>query len=98
MSTHELTQFVGRHCQVMVDCPACGRTHGHEGKLALSRRPGEIEVDGHVFELTEVRALNPAPVSEGDSNGILISAPVLRFAIQAMVILSMLAALRASTR
>ncbi len=98
MSTHELTQFVGRHCQVMVDCPACGRTHGHEGKLALSRRPGEIEVDGHVFDLTEVRALHPAPVSETESHGFTISAPMLRFAIQAMFILSMLVAFRASIR
>ncbi|MGE0544620.1 MAG: hypothetical protein AB7R89_31055 [Dehalococcoidia bacterium] len=41
----------------MVQCPACGGTHVHEGTVSLASLPGEIQVDGHTYALGQVRAV-----------------------------------------
>jgi hypothetical protein len=41
----------------MVQCPACGGTHVHEGTVSLSSLPGEIQVDGHTYSVGQVRAV-----------------------------------------
>ena len=53
----DLSPFLGRRCQMMVQCTACGGTHVHEGTLAATGRPGELLVDGRSFPLTAIRAL-----------------------------------------
>lgn len=40
----------------MVQCPACGGTHVHEGTVSLASLPGEIQVDGHTYAVGQVRA------------------------------------------
>ena len=67
---HELTALVGRYCQVMVDCPACGRLHVHEGTVSLAREPGAITVDGRSLPLGQVRAVLAVPPSENEGVGI----------------------------
>jgi hypothetical protein len=53
----DLAPYLGRRCQLMVQCSACGQTHVHEGTLGVTARPGEVEIVGQVYEFTQVRAL-----------------------------------------
>lgn len=55
--TRELNSLLGHRCQLMVQCPACGGTHVHEGTVSLSSRPGEIQIDGRDYALGQVRAV-----------------------------------------
>jgi hypothetical protein len=63
--SRELNSLLGRRCQLMVHCPACGGTHVHEGTIALARSPGEIQVDGHSYALGQVRAVVTLPEPDG---------------------------------
>ena len=57
MPACDLSSYLGRRCQMMVHCTACGGTHVHEGTLATTGRPGELLVDGRAFPLSAIRAL-----------------------------------------
>ena len=70
MWLHDLTALVGRYCQVMIDCRACGRLHVHEGTVSLAREPGAIVVDGRSLPLGQVRALVAVPAPELESAAI----------------------------
>jgi hypothetical protein len=74
----------------MVECPACGGTHVHEGTIALSSRPGEILLDGHTYSLGQVRAVVTLP----ESDGVAIPRPVFDLVFLAGLALAAITALR----
>lgn len=67
MPSREIAPYLGRRCQVMVSCPACGETHVHEGTLNAARQPGEVQLDGRAYPLSEIRALIASPGAEAPS-------------------------------
>lgn len=67
MPSREIAQYLGRRCQVMVSCPACGETHVHEGTLNAARLPGEVQLNGHAYPLAEIRALIASPNADAPS-------------------------------
>ncbi len=54
----------------MVDCPACGGLHVHEGMVSLAREPGAIKVDGRSLPLGQVRAVLALPSQEAENSAI----------------------------
>jgi hypothetical protein len=56
----EIAPYLGRRCRMMVQCPACGNTHVHEGTLAAAALPGEVQLDGHAYAISRIRALTAA--------------------------------------
>ncbi len=66
MSACDLSPYLGRRCQMMVHCTACGGTQVHEGTLAATGRPGELLVDGRLFPLTAIRALVTVSTPDAD--------------------------------
>ena len=93
MQTTDLTPYLGRRCQLMVQCAACGRTHVHEGTLGAASRPGELQIAGRTYEVTQVRALVLAPC-EGDASSTLVSRPLFGLALFSGLGLALLTALR----
>lgn len=93
MQAADLAPFLGRRCQVMVQCAACGRTHTHEGALMATQQPGELSVDGRTYQYTQVRALVLAPV-DGEAPAVAVSRPFVVVVIWAGVALALLSAVR----
>ena len=98
MRFRDLSPFIGRHCQLMVDCDACGGTHVHEGTLALARQPGEVQLGGRSYPVHQIRALVDVPATEAAAEGITISMRAFQMLWQAGLLLAMLAAARAVWR
>ena len=92
VQTTDLAPFLGRRCQLMVQCTACGRTHVHEGTLGAARRPGELQIAGRTYEVTQVRALVLAP-SDGDA-ATAVSRSLFNLALFAGLGLALLTAVR----
>ena len=93
MQVADLAPYFGRRCQMMVQCAACGRTHTHEGTLSAARRPGELAIDGRIYQYAEIRALVLAPVEwDGATAG--VSRPSYMATLFAGVALALLCALR----
>jgi hypothetical protein len=93
MPLQDLTPYLGQRCQVMLDCAVCGRTHTHEGTLAISRRPGEFELGGHTFDLSQIRALHPT--LEQRSDAIILSGRAVSLLWQAALLLAAFSLLHA---
>jgi hypothetical protein len=91
--TTDLAPYLGRRCQLMVQCAACGRTHVHEGTLGAAARPGELQIAGWTYEVTQVRALVLAP-SDGDADTTAIPRAPFNLALVAGLGLALLTALR----
>jgi hypothetical protein len=91
--TTDLAPYLGRRCQLMVQCAACGRTHVHEGTLGVAPRPGELQIAGRTYEVSQVRALILAP-SDGDANTTLIPRALLNLALFSGLGLALLTAVR----
>lgn len=94
MQTLDLAPYLGRRCQVMVQCAACGRTHVHEGTLGAAQRPGELEIAGRNYDVTQVRALVLVPC-DGEVATALISRPLVNLALLSGLGLALLALVRA---
>ena len=94
MRLRDIGPYIGRRCQMMVQCRACGGTHVHEGTLDVARRPGEVQLDGYCFLLSEIRALVAAPLSEGDELRT-VNLPRADLLWRALLLLAALSALRA---
>lgn len=98
MALHDLSTYIGRRCRVVVHCPACGGLHTHEGTLAVSRRPGEVQLDGQQFTLGQIRAVSAVPGLETSGDSLLISGRAFNLLLQAGALLATLTALRAFAR
>ena len=96
MQRTELAPYLGRRCQVMVECDACGGTHTHEGTLAAARKPGELEIDGRTYPYGRVRALVLAP-SEGEGAELGVPRTAWNVALIAGVALAVVEVLRVMT-
>ena len=73
----------------MVNCQACGRTHVHEGTLAVSHQAGEVQLNEQQFMLSQIRALAPVPVLE-TSEAASISGWAFRLLWQVVLLLAAL--------
>ena len=73
----------------MVNCQACGRTHVHEGTLAVSRQAGEVQLNEQKFMLSQIRALSAVPVLDS-SDGASISGRAFGLLWQVVLLLAAL--------
>ena len=94
VQTLDLAPYLGRRCQMMVQCAACGRTHVHEGTLGTAPRPGELEIAGRNYDVTQVRALVLAP-SDGEATTALVSRPLFNLALLSGLALALFTVVRA---
>lgn len=93
----EIAPYLGRRCRMMVQCPACGGTHVHEGKLDAAALPGEVRLDGHAYAVGQIRALTATGPEPADhKRG--IPRQVFDLLWQAGVLLMALSAARAFHR
>lgn len=95
MPTNDLTPYIGRRCQLMVDCPACGGTHVREGLIARARTPGDLLIDGFAVTPGDVRALVALPV--GDVDGPEVDRRVFNLVVLSGLALAAVSALRLAT-
>jgi hypothetical protein len=98
MRLQDIAPYLGRRCQMMVECPVCGGTHVHEGTLGVARQPGEVEVAGHAYSLGQIRALTPAPGAEPLDRTLAIPRPLFDLVWQAGLLLLGLSAARILAR
>jgi len=97
MRLSEIAPYLGRRCRMMVQCPACGSTHVHEGTLNVAAQPGEVQLDGHAYAVGQIRALTAAgPEPADDRRG--IPRPLFNLLWQAGLLLMALSAARAFLR
>jgi hypothetical protein len=59
--------FLGRHCQVVLACHACGGVHRRAGRLTAGRRLGELRLADHVCRLEEVQTITAEAQPRGDA-------------------------------
>ena len=91
----DILPYLGRRCQMMVCCDACGGVHVHEGTLAVARKPGEVQLDGRSFTLRQIRALVASPTMDATREDASISRRAFNLLWQAGVLLAALSAFRA---
>jgi hypothetical protein len=93
----EIAPYLGRRCRMMVQCPACGGTHVHEGTLDVAPLPGEVQLDGHAYAIGQIRALTSAGSEPGRrERG--VPRPVFDLVWQAGLLLMALSAARVLMR
>ncbi len=84
MALDEMKPFLGRPCQVVVRCRACGGRHTRHGQLKPGQRDGDLLLSGFVYspdEVVSIQAAEHRSDQAGDGISMAWVVPVMAYAL-----------------